>query len=139
MIWHVAVSVEKQVRQHDFPENEEGHFCIRLIMEQMVQRMVSSFQVAVVRRLIHTQRQAGHSLGDDPHACVHRGKLNGRVGGDGFARDAAAKVKHRSGADAVAGLVPRTEQCSEGIFHVVYLRILFLEIDVKLLDIDGNL
>ena len=105
-------------RQHDLPENEGGHFRIRLIMEQMVQRMVSGFQVAVIRRLIHTQRQAGHRFRDYPDTGVHRRKLNGRLGGDGFACAAGTEVEHRSGADTVTGLVPRTEQCSEGIFHV---------------------
>nr|DAT78382.1 MAG TPA: hypothetical protein [Caudoviricetes sp.] len=109
------------MRQHDFPENEGGHFRIRFIVEQVVQRVVSGFQVAVVRRLIYTQRQTGHRFRDYPDTGVHRGKLNGCLRGDGFACAAGAEVEHRSGTDAVAGLVPRTEQCREGVSHKRFL------------------
>ena len=107
------------MRQHDFPENEGGHFRIRFIVEQVVQRVVSGFQVAVVRRLIYTQRQTGHRFRDYPDTGVHRGKLNGCLRGDGFACAAGAEVEHRGGTDAVTGLVPRTEETGKWILHVV--------------------
>lgn len=75
---------------------------------------------------LHAQRQAGHRLRDNPDAGVHRGKLNGRLRGDGFPGAAGAEVEHGRGADAVLGLVPRTEQPGKGIFHSVLLKFRFL-------------
>ena len=83
--------------------------------------MVSGLQVAVIGCFIHTQRQAGDRFRDHADAGIHRGKLNGRLRGDGFACATGAEVEHRSGTDTVLGLVPRTEQCGEGIFHAEFI------------------
>ena len=86
-------------------------------MEQVIQRMIQRLSVPVILGFIHPQWQTGDSFRDDPDAGIDRRKLDGGLGIDCFASATGAELKGRRGADAVLGLIPRTEQGGEGIFH----------------------
>lgn len=83
--------------------------------------MLGCLAVSVFLGFIYTKRQTGNRFQDHPDAGVHRGKLDRCLGIDRFTCAAGVKVEHRSSADAVAGLVPRTEQSGEGIFYAEFL------------------
>ena len=103
------------MRHEGFPEGKGRHFRVRLVMEQVVQRMPQRlFLAASGVVLIEMQRQRGDGLGQNPHAGVHRRHLHGAALIDGFARHGIAEQEGIAAAiQRVAGLVPRFEQLSE--------------------------
>ena len=111
----VAVAPQQQVRHEGFPEGKGGHFRVRFIMEQIVQRMPQRLLLAargVV--LIEMQRQRGDSLGQDSHTGVHRRHLHGAALVDCLAGSRVSEEKRIAAAvQRVAGLVPRLEQLPE--------------------------
>ena len=61
-----------------FPEDERGHLGIRLIMEQMVERMLHRLGLAAILLIaVHVQRQTRNGLRQDAHTGVHRCHLHG--------------------------------------------------------------
>ena len=106
----VAIPVEQQVRHHGFTPDERGHFQIRLVMEQAVQRMIHGLPTAFIRGFIHMEGQAGDGFGDHAHAGVNGRNLNGRAGADRLAGTAHTEVKAWRGGYGVLGLVPRPKQ-----------------------------
>ena len=68
---------------------------------------------------VHSQWQTGDCFRDSPDTSVDRGKLDRGVCVDRFSRTAGTEVEGWCGADAVLGLIPRTEQTGERILHAV--------------------
>ena len=82
--------------------------------------MLWCFAVSIFLGFVHSQRQTGDCFRDDPDAGVDRGKLDRGVCVDRFPGAAGAEVEGWRGADAVLGLVPRTEQSGKWISHFVH-------------------
>ena len=60
----IGVPPEKQVGHEGFPEHKGAHFRIRLIVEQMVQRMVEGFLFPTILLVsVQMKRQTCHRLG----------------------------------------------------------------------------
>ena len=81
--------------------------------------MLCCFAVSVFLSFVHSQRQAGDCFRDDPDTGVDRGKLDCGVCVDWFPGAAGAEVEGWRGADAVLGLIPRTEQGGKWIPHIL--------------------
>ena len=107
------------MRHEGFPEGKGGHFRVRFVVKQIVQRMPQRLLLAargVV--LIEMQRQRGDGLRQNPHAGVHRRHLHGAALVDGFARHGIAEQKRITAAvQRITGLVPRPEQFDAMKFH----------------------
>ena len=107
----IAVAPEQQMRHEGFPEGKGGHFRVRLVVEQVIQRMPQRlFLAARGVVLIEMQRQRGDGLGQNPHTGVHRRHLHGAALVDSFARHSIAEQEGIAAAvQRVARLVPRSE------------------------------
>ena len=76
----VGIAPEQQVRHERFPEHEGTHLRVRLIVEQVIERMVQSHCLsAAVRVFVEVQRQSRDSLRQDTDAGIHGGHLHGRA------------------------------------------------------------
>ena len=84
--------------------------------------MLCCLAVSVFLGFVHSQRQAGDCFRDNPDAGVDRRKLDRGIRVDRLPGTAGAEVEGWRGADAVLGLIPRSEQGSEGIFHELQWR-----------------
>ena len=111
----IAVAPEQQMCHEGFPEGKGGHFRVRFVVEQVIQRMPQCFFLAACGVvLVEMQRQRGDGLGQNPHAGIHRRHLHGAALVDSFARHGIAEQKGIAAAiQRVAGLVPRLEQLPE--------------------------
>ena len=107
----IAVAPEQQMRHEGFPEGKGGHFRVRLIVEQVIQRMPQRlFLAARGIVLVEMQRQRGDGFRQNPHTGVHRRHLHGAALVDSFARHGVAEQKGIAAAvQRVARLVPRSE------------------------------
>ena len=83
--------------------------------------MLRCLTVSILFSFIHSQRQAGDCFRDHPDTGVHSRKLDRCASVDGLSGSAGAEVEGRRSADAVLGLVPRTEQGGEGIFYAEFI------------------
>lgn len=74
----IGVSVKKQVRHQSLSEDKGCHFRIRLIVYQVIQRMLDClFLAAGVGVLINMNRQSSNRLGENPDASVDGSHLHG--------------------------------------------------------------
>ena len=76
----IGVAPQRQMPHQRFPQLERGHLRVRLVVQHPVQRMRRRpLLAAAVQSPEHRQRQAGHRLGQQPHARPHRRHAQGRV------------------------------------------------------------
>ena len=108
----VSVAPEEQVRHERFPEHKGTHFRVRLIVEQVIERMVKRHCLAAaVCVFVEVQRQPSDSLRQDTDAGIHGGHLHGRPFCHCFAGGRAAHEKGVVAAcRSVLGLVSGFEQ-----------------------------
>ena len=72
-------------------KNAKRYLAVRLVMDDVIQRMFRSFQRAPGRFPIDPEGQAGDRLRDHAHTGVYHGDLYGVPGCDRLARAAAAE------------------------------------------------
>lgn len=90
----ISIAPEEQVGHEGFPEYEGTHLRVRLIVEQVVERMVERHCLAAaVRVFVEVQRQSRDSLRQDTDAGIHGSHLHGRPFCHCFAGGCSAKEK----------------------------------------------
>ena len=107
-----SIAPEEQVRHERFPKHEGTHLRVRLIVKQVVERMVERHCLtAAVRVFVEVQQQSRHSLRQDTDAGIHGGHLQGGAFCHRFAGGRTAEEKGVVAAcRSVLWLVPGFEQ-----------------------------
>ncbi len=90
----IGVAPEEQVCHECFPEHERTHLRVRLIVKQVVERMVKCHCLAAaVRVFVEVQRQSRDSFRQDADAGIHGCHLHGGAFRHCFAGCRAAEEK----------------------------------------------